>query len=81
MLKDSKTDMGFLTIFSKTYPSLLTFNQGIFLKSTRPSLPLKKAPPLFSVFFNGLYPPPSVPPFPGDRNLRGKEETAPPRRS
>ena len=46
MLKDSKTDMGFLTIFSKTYPSLLTFNQGIFLKSTRPSLPLKKAPPL-----------------------------------
>ena len=37
MLKDSKTDMGFLTIFSKTNPSLLTFNQGIFLKSTRPS--------------------------------------------
>ena len=28
-----------------------------FLKSTRPSLPLKKAPPLFSVFFNGLYTP------------------------
>ena len=52
MLKDSKTDMGFLTIFSKTYPSLLTFNQGIFLKSTRPSLPLKKAPPLFSVALN-----------------------------
>jgi hypothetical protein len=29
--------MGFLTIFSKTYPSFYTFNQGIFLKSTRPS--------------------------------------------
>ena len=28
-----------------------------FLKSTRPSLPLKKAPPLFSVFFNSLYDP------------------------
>ena len=80
MLKDSKTDMGFLAIFSKIYPSLLTFNQGIFLKSTRPSLPLKKAPPLFSVFFNNLYAP-SVPPFPGDRNLREEEETAPPRRS
>ena len=35
ILKDSKTDMGFLTVI---------------LKSTRPSLPLKKAPPLFSVF-------------------------------
>ena len=57
MLKDSKTDMGFLTIFSKIYPSLLTFNQSIFLKSTRPSLPLKKAPPLFSVYFNSLYTP------------------------
>ena len=42
MLKDSKTDMGFLTVF---------------LKSTRPSLPLKKAPPLISVFFNSLYDP------------------------
>ena len=27
------------------------------LKSSRPSLPLKKAPPLISVFFNGLYTP------------------------
>ena len=35
-----------LAFFSKTYPSFLT----VFLKSTRPSLPLKKAPPLFSVF-------------------------------
>ena len=28
-----------------------------FRKPTRPSLPLKKAPPLISVFFNGLYTP------------------------
>ena len=50
-------------IFSKTYPSFLTVKEGIFrippspfsqregfLKSSRPSLPLKKAPPLISVF-------------------------------
>ena len=35
--------------FSKTYPSFLILKEG-FLKSSRPSLPLKKAPPLFSVF-------------------------------
>ena len=34
--------------FSKTHPSFL--NLKFFLKSTRPSLPLKKAPPLISVF-------------------------------
>ena len=28
-----------------------------FRKPTRPSLPLRKAPPLISVFFNGLYTP------------------------
>ena len=28
MLKDSKTDMGFLTIFSKTYPSFYTIIEG-----------------------------------------------------
>ena len=39
--------------FSKTYPSFLTF----FRKPTRPSLPLRKAPPLISVFFNSLYDP------------------------
>ena len=39
--------------------------------------PLKKASPLFS-FFNSLYAPSSVPLFPGDRNLREEEETAPP---
>ena len=34
------------TIFSKITPSLFTF----FRKPTRPSLPLRKAPPLISVF-------------------------------
>ena len=32
--------------FSKTYPSFLTVKEGVLLKSSRPSLPLKKAPPL-----------------------------------
>ena len=41
--------------FSKTHQSSL--NLKFFLKSTRPSLPLKKAPPLISVFFNSLYDP------------------------
>ena len=31
------------------YPYFFTIKEG-FLKSSRPSLPLKKAPPLFSVF-------------------------------
>ena len=30
---------------------------SFFRKPTRPSLPLRKAPPLISVFFNGLYTP------------------------
>ena len=33
-------------IFSKTYPSFFTIKEGFALKSSRPSLPLKKAPPL-----------------------------------
>ena len=40
---------------SKTHQSSLTLK--FFLKSPRPSLPLKKAPPLISVFFNSLYDP------------------------
>ena len=35
-----------LGIFSKTHQSTLTLNEGFFLKSPRPSLPLKRAPPL-----------------------------------
>ena len=46
----SKTYPSFLTvkevIFSKTYPSFFTIKEGFALKSSRPSLPLKKAPPL-----------------------------------
>ena len=38
--------------FEEALPILLAY-----LKSSRPSLPLKKAPPLISVFFNGLYTP------------------------
>ncbi len=49
--------------FSKTHPSFL--NLKFFLKSTRPSLPLKKAPPLSS----------------RSSPLREEEETAPSRRS
>ena len=41
--------------FRKTTSTSL--NLKFFLKSTRPSLPLKKAPPLISVFFNSLYDP------------------------
>ena len=42
----------FSGITSTAYMMVLNF-----LKSTRPSLPLKKAPPLISIFFNGLYTP------------------------
>ena len=31
-----------IIFFSKTYPSFLTVKEGVFLKSSRPSLPLKK---------------------------------------
>ena len=33
-------------MFSKIFPSLFTIKEGFALKSSRPSLPLKKAPPL-----------------------------------
>lgn len=63
-----------------TFISVKLYKRVIFSKTTRPSLPLKKTPPLFSVFFNGLYTTFGSP-FPGDRNLREEEETAPTRRS
>ena len=43
--------------FSKTYPSFLTLKEGFFRKPTRPSLPLRKAPPLTPALFNSLYDP------------------------
>ena len=42
----------FSGITSTAYMMVLNFR-----KPTRPSLPLRKAPPLISVFFNGLYTP------------------------
>mgnify|MGYP006991365472 CR=1 FL=1 len=51
-----------LWIFSKTHQSSLTLNEGFFLKSPRPSLPLKRAPPLspspFPLRGQGMYQPP-----------------------
>ena len=41
---------------SNIIPSFFTIKE-VFRKPTRPSLSLRKAPPLFSVFFNGLYTP------------------------
>ena len=38
--------------------------------------PLRKAPPLITVFFNSLYAPLRFPCFRGTETLRGKEETA-----
>ena len=65
MLKDSKTDMDFLTIVLKsTRPSLLIKRAALGnLKASfhcthwHHFFPLKKAPPLISVFFNSLYDP------------------------
>ena len=65
MLKDSKTDMDFLTIVLKsTRPSLLikraaldNLKVNFHCAHWHRFFPLKKAPPLFSVFFNSLYDP------------------------
>ena len=37
--------------------NMLSHHKGIVLKSSRPSLPLKKAPPFTPALFNGLYTP------------------------
>ena len=86
MLKDSKTDMDFYTIFSKTYPSFFIdkagctqqFESELSMRSFAQLFPLIKAPPLSPSLSSIVFTSPSVPPFPGDRNHRGKEETAPP---
>ena len=48
--------------FRKTHQSSLSLNEGFFLKSPRPSLPLKRAPPLspspFPLRGQGMYQPP-----------------------
>ena len=45
-----------------------------FLKSSRPSLPLKKAPPFSPSLSSIVFTPPSVPPVLGDRNPQGRED-------
>ena len=53
-----------------------------FRKPTRPSLPLRKAPPFSPSLSSIVFTPPSVPPVLGDRNPQGREDvTAPSRRS
>ena len=59
--------------FSKTYPSFLTLKEGsTSLSKPLPSQKGKDVPTALSIVFTT----PSVP-LVGDRNLRGKEETAP----
>ena len=64
--------------FSKIIPSFFTIKEGIFRKPTRPSLPLRKAPPFSPSLSSMVFTPPSVPPVLGDRNLREEEENRPP---
>ena len=54
-LKDLLRGCLLVAFFEK--PPVLPWTLSFFLKSTRPSLPLKKAPPLISVFSNSLYDP------------------------
>lgn len=46
----------------------------IFRKPTRPSLPLRKAPPFSPSLSSIVFTPPSVPPVLGDRNPQGRED-------
>ena len=57
-----------MSLYSDLYFFVLFFR-----KPTRPSLPLRKAPPLFSVFFNSLYDPLGSPCR--GQKPQGKEET------
>ena len=57
--------------FEEALPILLAY-----LKSSRPSLPLRKAPPLISVFFNGLYTPFGSPRLRGTETSGKKRKTA-----
>ena len=45
-----------------------------FRKPTRPSLPLRKAPPFTPSLSSIVFTPPSVPPVLGDRNPQGRED-------
>ena len=78
MLKDSKTDMDFHTIFSKTYPSFFIdkagctqqFESELSMRSFAQLFPFKKAPPLSPSLYSIVFTPPSVPLI-GDRNPQG----------
>ena len=59
--------------------NMLSHHKGIVLKSSRPSLPLKKAPPFSPRPSSMVFTPPSVPPFAGDRNLRSEGGNRPTR--
>ena len=68
-------------IFSKKYwgdifriPPSPFGQKEVFLKSSRPSLPLKKAPPFSPSLSSIVFTPPSVPPVLGDRNPLGRED-------
>ena len=54
--------------------NMLSHHKGIVLKSSRPSLPLKKAPPFSPSLSSIVFTPPSVPPVLGDRNPQGRED-------
>ena len=47
-----------------------------FRKPTRPSLPLRKAPPFSPSLSSIVFTPPSVPPVLGDRNPQEREDVA-----
>ena len=49
---------------------------SFFRKPTRPSLPLRKAPPFSPSLSSIVFTPPSVPPVLGDRNPQGREDVA-----
>ena len=76
MLKDSKTDMDFHTIFSKTYPSFFIdkagctqqFESELSMRSFAQLFPLIKAPPLSPSLSSIVFTTPSVP-LVGDRNV------------
>ena len=75
MLKDSKTDMDFHTIFSKTYPSFFIdkagctqqFESKLSMRSFAQLFPFKKAPPLSPSLSSIVFTTPSIP-LVGDRN-------------
>ena len=82
MLKDSKTDMDFYTIFSKTYPSFFIdkagctqqFESELSMRSFAQLFPLKKAPPLSPSLSSIVFTPPPSVPLIGDRNPQERED-------